>query len=145
MAARLGMRSIAIMGAILVLSACGGKEKDPKLLNIRSASRAPDEFTVLPTKPLQLPEDLASLPEPTPVRTNITDPTPEADAVAALAAIDARPFDGWHEAGAFRFRLRPAGHILGAASVEVEWRACVRPRPFRPIFGHPSCSCLRRP
>ena len=44
----------------------------------------------------------------------------EADAVAALAAIDARPFDGWHEAGAFRFRLRPAGHILGAASVEVE-------------------------
>lgn len=88
MAARLGMRSIAIMGGVLALSACGGlfgaEEKDPKLLNIRSASRAPDEFTVLPTKPLQLPEDLASLPEPTPGGTNITDPTPEADAVAAL-------------------------------------------------------------
>ena len=92
MAARLGMRSIAIMGAVLVLSACGGKEKDPKLLNIRSASRAPDEFTVLPTKPLQLPDDLAALPAPTPGGTNITDPTPEADAVAALggnpAALD---------------------------------------------------------
>jgi metallo-beta-lactamase family protein len=26
----------------------------------------------------------------------------------------------WHETGPFRFRFRPAGHILGAASIEVE-------------------------
>ena len=88
MAARRGIRVFALLGAVLVLSGCGGlfggEQKDPKLLNIRSASRAPDEFAVLPTKPLQLPEDLASLPEPTPGGTNITDPTPDADAVAAL-------------------------------------------------------------
>lgn len=69
--------------AILALSACG-RDKDPQLMNLRTASKGPDEFTVLPSKPLQLPEDLASLPEPTPGGANITDPTPEADAVAAL-------------------------------------------------------------
>lgn len=88
MAARLGMRGIAAMTAVLALSACGGlfggKDKEPTLMNVRSASRAPDEFAILPTKPLQLPEDLAALPEPTPGGSNITDPTPEADAVAAL-------------------------------------------------------------
>ena len=31
-----------------------------------------------------MPDDLAALPEPTPGGANITDPTPEADAVAAL-------------------------------------------------------------
>ncbi len=84
MAARFGIHGIAMLGAVLMLSACGGGGKEPRLLNIRSQSRAPDEFTVLPTKPLQLPENLASLPEPTPGGSNITDPTPEADAVAAL-------------------------------------------------------------
>jgi len=82
MRASTGILGIAL-GAVLALAGCGG-EKEPKLLNIRSQTRSPDEFTVLPTKPLQLPEDLASLPEPTPGGSNITDPTPDADAVAAL-------------------------------------------------------------
>lgn len=88
MAARLGIKAIAAICAVLSLSACGGvfgnKDKAPNLMNTRSASRAPDEFAILPTKPLELPEDLAALPDPTPGGTNITDPTPEADAVAAL-------------------------------------------------------------
>lgn len=45
---------------------------------------APDEFTVLPTRPLELPENLGALPPPTPGAPNRVDPTPEADAVAAL-------------------------------------------------------------
>lgn len=69
--------------AMLLLSACN-RDRTPELMNIRSQTRSPDEFTILPTKPLQLPEDIASLPEPTPGGTNITDPTPEADAIAAL-------------------------------------------------------------
>jgi hypothetical protein len=87
MRARFGILGIAVC-AVLALSACGnvfgGDKKDPKLLNIRSASRSPDEFTILPTKALQMPDDLMTLPEPTPGGENITDPTPEADAVAAL-------------------------------------------------------------
>ena len=72
------------MVAALALSACARGDKLPELMNIRSQNRSPDEFTVLPTKPLTLPEDLASLPTPTPGGSNITDPTPESDAVAAL-------------------------------------------------------------
>ena len=73
---------VVIFAAILGLSACAG---DPSLLNIRQEKHeGPDEFGLLPTKPLETPEDLAALPEPTPGGSNLTDPTPEADAYAAL-------------------------------------------------------------
>lgn len=70
--------------AALALSACARSDKMPELMNIRSQTRSPDEFAILPTRPLTMPEDIAVLPEPTPGGSNITDPTPEADAVAAL-------------------------------------------------------------
>jgi len=44
----------------------------------------------------------------------------EADAVAAIDSLVPAAFDRWQELEPFRFRLRPAGHILGAASIEVE-------------------------
>jgi metallo-beta-lactamase family protein len=43
-----------------------------------------------------------------------------ADAEQAIRSLSSEPFDSWREAGPFRFRFRPAGHILGAASVELE-------------------------
>jgi metallo-beta-lactamase family protein len=42
------------------------------------------------------------------------------DAEAALGQLRAVAFDPWQSLGSLRFRLRPAGHILGAASIEVE-------------------------
>ncbi len=68
--------------AMLTLAACGGG--DPSLMNLRASGDGPDEFGILPPKALQMPDDLASLPEPTLGGSNLTDPTPEADAVAAL-------------------------------------------------------------
>jgi metallo-beta-lactamase family protein len=44
----------------------------------------------------------------------------EADAVRALERFETVAFGAWQELGDVRFRLRPAGHILGAATVEVE-------------------------
>jgi len=44
----------------------------------------------------------------------------EADAVRALERFEPVAFGAWREVGDLRFRLRPAGHILGASSVEVE-------------------------
>lgn len=88
----------AVALSVLALSACGGRE-DPRLMNLRASSRAPDEFGILPTKPLQMPQDLAMLPEPTPGGGNITDPTPEADAVAALGGNPARLAAGGIPAG----------------------------------------------
>ncbi|MGO4852017.1 DUF3035 domain-containing protein [Phaeovulum sp. W22_SRMD_FR3] len=73
-----------LCAALLALTACGGGDKVPKLMFLHSSGSGPDEFSILPTKPLQMPPDLAALPEPTPGGSNITDPTPVADAVAAL-------------------------------------------------------------
>lgn len=77
-------RILTAMMVAAMLSACGGGDKLPQLMNIRSATAGPDEFGILPPKALELPQDLAALPEPTPNGTNRTDPTPEADAIAAL-------------------------------------------------------------
>jgi len=94
--------------ALVALTACG-EPRDPQLMNIRSQTRSPDEFAVLPVKPLELPEDMATLPEPTPGGQNRTDPTPEADAVAALGGnvARARPGDSGLLSHATRFGAAP--------------------------------------
>ena len=77
------VRPALILGLMIALAACS--RGDPSLMNIKQPrGEGPDEFSVLPTKPLQIPEDLATLPEPTPGGTNLTDPTPEADIAIAL-------------------------------------------------------------
>lgn len=68
----------------LILQACGTGDKVPELMNLRSSTNGPDEFSILPSKPLILPEDLTALPEPTPGGSNLTDANPQADAIAAL-------------------------------------------------------------
>ena len=83
-----GALTVALI-AVIALSACGQK-KDPILMNIRSSTSGPDEFTILPGKPLQTPDYQAALPAPTPGGSNLTDPTPMADAVAALGGNPAR-------------------------------------------------------
>lgn len=75
--------AIAIGITALTLAACGGG-KDPKLIHFKTSGKGPDEFAILPTKPLTAPESYVDLPAPTPGGINVTDPTPEADAVAAL-------------------------------------------------------------
>ena len=76
---------LAIAGAaLLMLAACGGGKDVPNLMNVRSETNGPDEFSILPPKPLELPEDLAALPEPTPGGENLTDPRPFDDAIVAL-------------------------------------------------------------
>ncbi len=66
---------------VLALAACS---TDPHLMNIEQGKRSPDEFAIVPTKALQMPPDLNMLPQPTPGGSNITDPNPQADAIAAL-------------------------------------------------------------
>lgn len=77
-------RTICALLVLASLVGCGGGDAEPNLLNIRQPrSEGPDEFAVLPTKPLQLPGSTA-LPPPTPGGRNLADPTPEADAAIAL-------------------------------------------------------------
>lgn len=74
------MRVIALLLGLSLLAACGG---DSGLRDLRSSGNGPDEFSVLPQRPLEVPAEL-TLPEPTPGGANLTDPTPVADGVAAL-------------------------------------------------------------
>jgi hypothetical protein len=76
------VRAIWAGALLLSLAACGGSGGN--LYNLNRGNDGPDEFSVLPTKPIEMPEDMAALPPPTPGGTNRVDPTPDADAFAAL-------------------------------------------------------------
>lgn len=69
---------------LLILLAAAGCSHDGRLMNTRDPEGGPDEFAIVPTRPLEMPPDLAALPAPTPGGTNLTDPNPAGDAVAAL-------------------------------------------------------------
>ena len=77
------MRRAVILLSLLALAACG-KDRDITLKDIRTFSGGPDEFLVLPSKPLEQPKNFVELPAPTPGGTNLTDVNPRGDAVAAL-------------------------------------------------------------
>lgn len=91
-------------------------------MNLRSSTQGPDEFAILPPKPLSMPEDLASLPEPTLGGANLTDPTPNADAVAALGGnIDAGANAGGLVTAASRYGV--SSNIRSElAADDLEWR-----------------------
>lgn len=67
--------------ALVLLGACSNPDRP--LRDLQSASGGPDEFAAIPVGPLEIPQTL-DLPTPTPGGANRTDPTPHADAIAAL-------------------------------------------------------------
>ncbi|QDC11447.1 DUF3035 domain-containing protein [Oceanicola sp. D3] len=64
-----------------LVAACS---REPQLMNIQRGQDTPDEFSILPNKPIQQPESYRDLPPPTPGGSNRADATPFKDAVAAL-------------------------------------------------------------
>jgi hypothetical protein len=96
------------LAAALVLSACAS-DREPQLMNLRNPSDGPDEFLVVPAKPLVMPEDMAALPTPTPGGRNLADATPREDMIAALGgnAAVARGGSGGLVAYAARFGTAP--------------------------------------
>lgn len=74
---------ILITIAALALAGCAGG-RDGALTRIKHKGNGPDEFNVLPSKPLQTPESYNMLPAPTPGAGNLVDPNPIADGIAAL-------------------------------------------------------------
>lgn len=74
-------KAILAILAVAALTACSTGKRS--LHDMRSTTGGPDEFTVMPVGQLDIPADL-SLPTPTPGGTNRVDPTPKANAIAAL-------------------------------------------------------------
>ena len=88
----------AIGGAALTLAGCSSNE-DPILMHAGSETRGPDEFSILPTRPLEMPPSLSELPAPNPGGANRVDPNPRADVARALggnpaAAVSPGAVDG---------------------------------------------------
>jgi hypothetical protein len=90
-------RAGVALALLLVVTACSRGE--PQLMHTNRGQVEPDEFAILPGKPIEIPQNLSALPAPTPGGTNRTDATPLQDAVAALGGSPAR--------------MRPDGQLSG--------------------------------
>jgi hypothetical protein len=128
--------AIAAM-AMLALAGCGG---DESLMNIKQQGAGPDEFGVLPVKPLTMPENLAQLPPPTPGGSNITDPTPEADAIVALGGRPDAPRGGVPAGdgtlASYAGRYGVSSDIRQVLAFEdQEYRQDNQGRPLEKLFG----------
>lgn len=77
-------RIIMFLVLSLALAACANRKDEVTLTRIKNKSPGPDEFTILPGKPLQAPESFSMLPTPNPGGPNLTDQNPNADGIAAL-------------------------------------------------------------
>ena len=80
--------SAIILTTAMALAGCS----DKGLRTVQSSGPGPDEFKVMPVKPLTPPPSYDSLPAPTPGSANLVDLNPKGNAVAALggnpAALD---------------------------------------------------------
>ena len=76
-----------------VLAGCSKNDREPNLLQFKSTG-VPDEFSIVPFKPLEFPEGPTGLPEPAPGSANRADLTPSEDAVAALGGTKLADRDG---------------------------------------------------
>jgi hypothetical protein len=136
MGTRLGAptRLILAFAATLALGACaeGGVAG-----NLRAAGvgGSPDEFMVLPTKPLQMPTNLAALPPPAPGQPNLVDYHPTEEAVASLTG-KARPA-GTASAGTLIARAGPVDPNIRAqlAAEDVVFREENRGKFFPRLFA----------
>lgn len=80
---RPALRRAAVILTLVALAACS-RDVEPELMRLTSGNDGPDEFAIVPGKPLVQPEDYTALPPPTPGGANLADATPESDAIAAL-------------------------------------------------------------
>lgn len=75
------MRRVSVVIVVaLVVSGCTNQG----LRQLQSNSEGPDEFLVDPKLELEIPEDMAALPPPTPGQANRTDPDTYGDFITAL-------------------------------------------------------------
>ncbi|MHA6346839.1 DUF3035 domain-containing protein [Roseivivax sp. CAU 1761] len=77
----MGWTRIALtIGCAVLVAGCG----EQRLRDLRTYRGTPEEFAIVPNKPLATPPAMAALPAPTPGGANRADVTPLQDAVAAL-------------------------------------------------------------
>lgn len=130
-------RAVIAFAAMVTLAACGDRGA-PQLMNLRSG-QGPDEFGIVPPKPLEMPESLNDLPEPAPGGFNRTDRNPEAEAAVALggnpsAAGGIPSGDASLYAHAARFGV-DGGIRSTLASEDLDWRRDNNGRILERLFN----------
>ena len=75
-------RVSGIFVIIFLLSACSSD--DARLRDLYDVGTGPEEFAVLPSKPLTIPSNLKNLPVPDLAAGNLADPTPKRDLIETL-------------------------------------------------------------
>ncbi len=129
-------RVILAVSFAAMLAGCGNRDAPPELMNIRATTAGPDEFGILPPKTLEMPKDLAQLPEPTPGGVNLTDPTPREDAILALGG---RPGGGTGADGGLLNHVNRYGVSGGIrttlAAEDLQWRRDNNGRILERLFN----------
>lgn len=112
------LRWAGLLLAGAALGGCGQARSDGELRSPNS----PDEFMILPTKPLEMPQNMAALPTPTPGARNRVDYDPRAQAVASLTGREAAA--GTASAGSVIARAGPVDPNIRAqlAAEDATWR-----------------------
>lgn len=134
--------ALAALVALSLVGACSRRDDSvPLLMNAAAMQTAPDEFSILPTQPLQAPPNFSELPEPTPGGENLVDPDPRALAVSALGgrvAAERTASIPSADAGlvAYAGRGGVAGDIRETLAAEdLEFRRDNRPRILERLFN----------
>ena len=133
----------ALLVAALALGGCAGGLAG----GLRSSGIAgkPDEFMVLPTRPLEMPANLAALPPPTPGRPNRVDYQPRAEAIAGLSG---RPGAAGNADGtALVVAAGPRDPAVRGelAAEDAEWRRTHRGRLLERLFSRDRDALVYRP
>jgi hypothetical protein len=130
---RRGAAAAAALALTLLAAGCGAGGLAGGL-RPSGAGAQPDEFLVLPTRPLEMPPDLSALPPPTPgVRARVAY-DPRAEAMAALGGRPAAAAVGGEALVAAAGRADPAIRARLAAE-DAAFRRESRPRPLDRLFG----------
>ncbi|HRO12674.1 DUF3035 domain-containing protein [Amaricoccus sp.] len=138
----------AILGAAAVLAALAlaGCGQGGVAGSLRSAGIAgkPDEFMVLPTRPLEMPENLTALPPPTPGAVNRVDYRPHAEAVSGLTG---RPQVQGSGGGGLVAAAGPRDPAIRGqlAQEDVAWRQTHHGRLLERLFSSDREALVYRP
>jgi hypothetical protein len=120
-----GARVTALASMLVALAGCG---EGGLAGGLRAAgvAQTPDEFMVLPTRPLEMPENFAALPPPTPGVPNRVDFRPHAEAVAGLTGAPGPAGSADGTALVAAAGPRQPGIRQSLAVEDAEWRATHR-------------------
>lgn len=133
--------SAFVVISLFSLSACSRGGGVPQLMNIAANQSTPDEFSILPTGPLQSPPDFQTLPTPTPGGSNLVDPDPRAQAVAALGGrVSAERTGGVPAADTGLLQYVSRGGVTEniretLAAEDMDLRRSNSPRPLERVFN----------